>query len=45
MWAPFVDPVADAKVTLPEGIEIFATPPWTPPRTHPNLCLCVRLFE
>jgi hypothetical protein len=36
VWAPFVDPVADAKVTLPEGIEIFATPPLDPAADPPE---------
>ena len=30
VWAPFVDPLADVKKTLAEGIELFSTIPSDP---------------
>lgn len=36
VWAPFVDPMADVKVTLPEGIEVLATPPPDPATDPPE---------
>ena len=41
VWAPFVDPLADVKVTAPDGIELFGSPP-TDPTQHPPSFLPLR---